>query len=108
MHALKQIRYSHVIAHFKQGDQLVEHDFSIFNEALIERRASPPTRSLRARLSLPIRIIQSLNDKHFTCLNHALLQELSTISSAFYMRLFYHFSTQYDGHHLDPVVFKKR
>jgi len=53
-------------------------------------------------------IIQSLNDKHFTCLNHALLQELSTIGSAFYMRLFYHFATHYDGRHLDRVIFKKR
>ena len=53
-------------------------------------------------------IIQSLNDKHFTCLNHVLMQELSTIGGAFYMRLFYHFATHYDGHHLDRIVFKKR
>src|SRR4051812_32137058 len=28
--ALKQIRYSHVLAHFKKDDRFVEHDFSIF------------------------------------------------------------------------------
>jgi hypothetical protein len=39
--ALKQIRYSHVFAHFKQGERFIEHDFSILNEVLIERRASP-------------------------------------------------------------------
>jgi hypothetical protein len=44
----------------------------------------------------------------FTCLNHTLMQELSTIGAAFYMRLFYHFATHYDGHHLDRIVFKKR
>src|SRR5665213_3722863 len=32
--ALKQIRYSHVLAHFKKDDRFVEHDFSIFNEAV--------------------------------------------------------------------------
>ena len=36
------------------------------------------------------------------------MQELSTIGSAFYMRLFYHFATHYDGRHLDRVIFKKR
>ena len=32
--------YTHVLAHFKQDERFVEHDFSIFNEVLIERRAS--------------------------------------------------------------------
>src|SRR5258708_28110834 len=36
------------------------------------------------------------------------MQQLSTIGAAFYMRLFYHFATHYDGHHLDRIVFKKR
>jgi hypothetical protein len=40
--ALKQIR--HVLAHFRKEDHFVEHDFSIFNEVLIERRASPTQR----------------------------------------------------------------
>ena len=38
--ALKQIRYTHVLAHFRVGERTVEHDFSIFNEVLLERRAS--------------------------------------------------------------------
>jgi len=106
--ALKQIRYSHVVAHFKHGDRFVEHDFSIFNEVLIERRASPTDPIVACTIVIADPIIKSLNDKHFTCLNHTLMQQLSTISSALYMRLFYHFSTQYDGHHLDRTVFKKR
>src|SRR5258708_38066085 len=52
--------------------------------------------------------MQSLNDKHFTCLNHPLMQQLGTIGQALYMRLFFHFSTHYDGHHRDRVGFKKR
>src|SRR5450759_307015 len=106
--ALKQIRYSHVLAHFKKEDRFVEHDFSIFNEVLIERRASHTDPIVACTIVIADPIIQSLNDKHFTCLNHALMQELSTIGGAFYMRLFYHFATHYDGHHLDRIVFKKR
>src|ERR1022692_2472484 len=106
--ALKQIRYTHVLAHFKQDDRFVQHDFSIFNEVLIERRASPTDPIVACTIVIADPIIQSLNDKHFTCLNHALMQELSTIGGAFYMRLFYYFATRYDGHHLDRIVFKKR
>src|SRR6267154_2048017 len=106
--ALKQIRYSHVLAHFKKEDRFVEHDFSIFNEVLIERRASPTDPIVACTIVIADPIIQSLNDKHFTCLNHSLMQQLGTIGAALYMRLFYHFSTHYDGHHLDRVVFRKR
>lgn len=106
--ALKQIRYSHVIAHFKKEERFVEQDFSIFNEVLIERRASPTDPIVACTIVIADPIIQSLNDKHFTCLNHALMQQLSTIGAAIYMRLFYHFSTHYDGYHLDRIVFKKR
>jgi hypothetical protein len=106
--ALKQIRYSHVLAHFKNEDRFVEHDFSIFNEVLIERRASPTDPIVACTIVIADPIIQSLNDKHFTCLNHALMKELGTIGAAFYMRLFYHFATHYGGHHLERIVFKKR
>ena len=106
--ALKQIRYSHVLAHFKKEDRFIEHDFSIFNEVLIERRVSPTDPIVACTIVIADPIIQSLNDKHFTCLNQALMRELSTIGGAFYMRLFYHFATHYDGHHLDRIVFKKR
>jgi hypothetical protein len=106
--ALKQIRYSHVLAHFKKEDRFVEHDFSIFNEVLIERRASHTDPIVACTIVMADPIIQSLNEKHFTCLNHALMQELGTIGAALYMRLFYHFATSYDGHHLERTVFKKR
>src|SRR5450755_596325 len=39
--ALKQIRYAHVLAYFRVADRYVEHDFSIFNEVMLERHASP-------------------------------------------------------------------
>jgi Replication initiator protein A len=106
--ALKQIRYSHVLAHFKKEDRFIEHDFSIFNEVFIERRASHTDPIVACTIVIADPIIQSLNDKHFTCLNHALMQELGTIGAALYMRLFYHFATMYDGHHLERIAFKKR
>src|ERR1700692_60560 len=49
--ALKQIRYSHVLAHFKKEDRFVEHDFSIFNEVSIltsSRTAGGRTSTLRS------------------------------------------------------------
>src|SRR6185312_3658495 len=106
--ALKQIRYTHVIAHFKQQERHVEHDFSIFNEVLIERRNSPTDPIAACTVVIADPIIQSLNDRHFACVNYTQLQDLSSIASALYIRLFYHFSILFDGKHLDRVTFKKR
>jgi hypothetical protein len=106
--ALRQIRYTHVLAHFKKEERFVEHDFSIFNEVMIERRASITDPIVACTVVIADPIIQSLNDKHFTCLNHALMQEVSSIAGAFYMRLFHHFASHYDGRHLDRVSFRKR
>src|SRR5450756_444012 len=86
--ALRQIRYTHILAHFKREDRFVEHDFSIFNEVLIERRASPTDPIVACTIVIADPIIQSLNDKHFPCLHHAVMQELGTIGAAIYMRLF--------------------
>ena len=106
--ALKQIRYTHILAHFKTADRFVEHDFSVFNEVLLERRTSHTDPIVACTIVLANPIIQSLNDRHFTCLNHTLMQQLGTISQAMYMRLFFHFSTQFDGHHRDRITFRKR
>jgi Replication initiator protein A len=71
VHALKQIRYTQIIAHFRQADRFVEHDFSIFNEVLIERRESPSDPIVACSVSLADAIVNSLQDDHFTCLNAA-------------------------------------
>jgi hypothetical protein len=106
--ALKQIRYAHVLANFRIADRYVEHDFSIFNEVMLERHASPTDPIVACTIVLADPIIQSLNDKHFTCLNHVLMQQLGTIGQALYVRLFFHFATMYDGHHRGRVLFRKR
>lgn len=106
--ALKQIRYTHVIAHFKRNERFVEHDFSIFNEVFIERRASPRDPLVACTIVLADAIVQSLQDEHFTCLNHLLMQQLGTIGQALYMRLFFHFANLYDGHHKKRLAFSKR
>jgi hypothetical protein len=106
--ALKQIRYTHVLAHFRVADRFVEHDFSIFNEVMLERRSSPTDPIVACTIVLADPIIQSLNDNHFTCLNHILMQQLGTIGQALYVRLFFHFAMMYDGHHRGRVLFRKR
>jgi hypothetical protein len=106
--ALKQIQYSHVLAHFKQGERYLERDFSVFNEVVLERRSSPHDPIVACTVVLAEPIIASLIDNHFTCLNHAVLEQLGTIGQAMFMRLFFHFATHYDGHHRSRVQFKKR
>src|SRR3984893_300139 len=72
---LHEIHYTFITAHFKKGDgRYIEHSFNIFPEILIERRefASDPIEACTVTLADPI--ITSLQDEHFTCLNHSLMQ----------------------------------
>src|SRR3984885_8166470 len=107
--ALHEIHYTFVTTHFKQpGGRFIEHSFTIFPEILIERRefSSDPIEACTITLAEPI--VRSLQDEHFTCLNHALMQQLGTIGQGLYMRLFFHFATHYDGHRRNRLSFKKR
>jgi hypothetical protein len=106
--ALEEIHYAFVKTRFKSADRLLEHSFAIFPEVYIERREHPddPVEACTVTLARPI--MASLEDGHFTCLNHALMQELGTIGQAMYMRLFFHFANLYDGHHKKRLAFAKR
>ena len=106
--ALEEIHYAFVKTRFKSADRFVEHSFNIFPEVYIERRehAHDPIEACTVTLAPPI--MASLQDGHFTCLNHALMQELGTIGQALYMRLFFHFANLYDGHHKRRLTFAKR
>jgi hypothetical protein len=107
--ALHEIHYSFVTTHFKGSDgRFLEHSFNIFPEILIERRefASDPFEACTITLAQPI--VQSLKDEHFTCLNHALMQELGTIGQALYMRLFFHFANLYTGVNRSRLTFQKQ
>jgi len=106
--ALDEIHYTFVRTRFKSADRFVEHSFNIFPEVYLERRehATDPIEACTVTLARPI--MASLQDGHFTCLNHALMQQLGTIGQAFYMRLFFHFANHYDGHHRKRVTFAKR
>jgi hypothetical protein len=106
--SLKQIRYTHILAHFKSNDRFVEHDFSIFNEVLIERRTDRRGPIVACTVALADPIIAALRDNHFTCLNYALLSSLGTIGQALYMHLFYSFAITYDGHHQQRLTFRKQ
>jgi hypothetical protein len=107
--ALHEIHYTFVTAHFRNGaGRPVEHSFNIFPEILIERRefASDPIEACTVTLAAPI--VASLQDEHFVCLNHGLMQPLGTIGQALYMRLFFHLANLYDGANRQRLVFQKR
>src|SRR5580700_745193 len=107
--ALHEIHYTFITTHFKKGDgHYVEHSFNVFPEILLERRefASDPIEACTVTLADPI--IASLEDEHFTCLNHSLMQGLGTIGQALYMRLFFHFANLYDGRQKSRLAFSKR
>jgi len=107
--ALNEIHYTFVRASFRADrGKWVDHSFSIFPEIYLERaeHASDPIEKCTVTLARPI--IASLEDDHFTCLNHALMRELGTIGQAFYMRLFFHFANLFDGFHKQRLTFPKR
>src|SRR5947208_6878628 len=107
--ALHEIHYAFVKTHFKESDgRYIEHSFNIFPEIWIERRefASDPIEACTVTLADPI--VSSLQDEHFTCLNHALMATLGTIGQALYMRLFFHLANLYDGANRQRLVFQKR
>jgi hypothetical protein len=107
--ALHEIHYTFITTHFKgRGNRLIEHSFNIFPEIWIERRefASDPIEACTITLATPI--VESLQDEHFTCLNHALMIRLGTIGQALYMRLFFHLANLYDGANRQRLVFQKR
>src|SRR3984893_11273173 len=107
--ALHEIHYTFVKTHFKQsGGNFVEHSFSIFPEILIERREFPSDPIEACTITLAPPIVSSLQDKHFTCLNHALMQQLGTIGQALYMRCFFHFANLSTGANGSRLVFPKR
>jgi len=106
--ALDEIHYAFVRTRFKSADRFVEHSFNIFPEIYVERRehATDPIEACTVTLARPI--MASLQDGHFTCLNHGLMQQLGTIGQALFMRLFFHFANLYDGHHRSRLSFSKR
>jgi hypothetical protein len=107
--ALHEIHYTFITTHFKSRDaRHVEQSFNIFPEIFLERRefASDPIEACTITLAEPI--IASLQDEHFTCLNHALMMQLGTIGQALYMRLFFHFANLHDGGRGTRLSFQKR
>lgn len=106
--ALRQIRYTHLLAHFKINARHVERDFSIFDEVMIERRESHRDPIVACTIVLADPIVQALEDEHFTCLNYGLMMRVSTIGQAIYMRLFFHFANLYDGRSGKRLFFAKR
>ncbi|MCC3246420.1 replication initiator protein A [Methylocystis sp. WRRC1] len=107
--ALHEIHFTFIKAHFRnKTGRFIEQSFNIFPEILIERREflSDPIEACTIMLAEPI--VASLQDEHFTCLNHGLMTRLGTIGQALYMRSFFHFANLYDGRNKSKLSFKKR
>ncbi|RNJ51383.1 hypothetical protein [Methylocystis hirsuta] len=107
--ALYEIHHTFIAAFFRnKAGRYIEHSFNIFPEILIERREflSDPIEACTITLARPI--IASLEDEHFTCLNHSLMTRLGTIGQALYMRAFFHFANLYDGRNRTKLEFQKR
>jgi len=107
--ALHEIHYTFVRTHFRNSaGHHVEQSFNIFPEIFLERRefASDPIEACTITLAEPI--VASLQDEHFTCLNHTLMMQLGTIGQALYMRTFFHFANLYTGANGASLAFQKR
>ena len=106
--ALRSVRRTAVTASFKNGDRFIVADFNIFDQLITEHSESEtgPVEACTVYIAAPI--IAALEDKHFTCLNHFLMQRLDTIGQALYMRLFFHLANLYDGKNKRSLTFSKR
>jgi len=109
LRAITQIQTTLVSASFRSTDgHFVEKRFNIFSNTRIERRefASDPIETCTITLAEPI--VKSLQDEHFTCLNHSLIIALGTMGQALYIRLLFHFANRFDGRNRDQLEFRKR
>jgi hypothetical protein len=89
--AIMQLHTTRVQCSFydKKTDHWVSASFFVLYEALFSGRKN----SIRTcMVSVHPRIVESLNNKHYACINWARLMSLEPIGMALYKRLFYHLS----------------
>jgi len=107
--ALDEIHHAFIRTKFKtKDDRSAEHSFNIFPEVYLERAENQTDPIERCTVTLARPIIRSLQDEHFTCLNHALMQQLGTIGQALYMRLHFHFANLHQDNARRRPTFSKR
>jgi hypothetical protein len=92
--AVMQLHTTRVQCSFydKKTDAWATASFYILYEALFSGRKASISACM---VSVHPRIVESLNNKHYACLNWNRLLTLEPIGMAFYKRLFYHFSNLY-------------
>ena len=77
----------------KKTDEWATVSFYVLFEAYFSGRKSNISACM---VSVHPRIVESLNNKHYACLNWSRLMTLEPIGMALYKRLFYHFSNLYN------------
>ena len=92
--AVMQLHTTRVQCSFydKKTDQWATVSFYVLHEALFSGKKASITTCM---VSVHPRIVESLNSKHYACLNWHRLMQLEPIGMALYKRLFYHFSNLY-------------
>jgi hypothetical protein len=89
--AIMQLHTTRVQCSFydKKTDQWETASFYVLYEALFSGKKASITTCM---VGVHPRIVESLNNKHFACINWNRLMQLEPIGMALYKRLFYHFS----------------
>jgi hypothetical protein len=92
--AIMQLHTTRVQCSFydKKSDQWSMASFYVLYEALFSGKKASITTCM---VSVHPRIVESLNNKHYACINWDRLMQLEPIGMALYKRLFYHFSNLY-------------
>jgi hypothetical protein len=92
--AVMQLHTTRVQCSFydKKTDQWATASFHVLHEALFSGKKSNISTCV---VGVHPRIVESLNSKHYACLNWNRLMQLEPIGMALYKRLFYHFSNLY-------------
>lgn len=105
--AVMQLHATRVQCSFydKKTDQWATASFYVLHEALFSGRKNSISACL---VGVHPRIVESLNNRHYACLNWNRLMTLEPIGMALYKRLFYHFSNLYHPHRAkDDLRFEK-
>lgn len=105
--AIMQLHATRIQCSFydKKTDRWTTASFYVLHEALFSGKKASISACV---VGVHPRIVESLNSKHYACLNWNRLLSLEPIGMALYKRLFYHFSNLYHpGRARDELRFEK-
>ena len=93
--AIKQLRHTNIVCWFydKVTDTLNEVDFQILDKAVFAHKTDGDAGNISGcYVELNSEIVESLNNRHWLCINHERLRHLEPIGMALYKHFYYTFS----------------